>query len=374
MKEHHREKTIRLTQGKRGSVLVAVLGIILLLSMLITRFMEEAVQDLEYRALFNEPPEIRSYAFSMLEVALATIHEVGLIDEGKLHAPEQGWADPLEYSGIEPPNGWDVRISIYDESAKFPLNSTPDKSEVLIQILEEELEFDYGTTRELVSTLIDWIDADDTRMLNGAESEDYLENDPPYRAANAPLQSLRELQLLKIWEEEFFDEDGNPNEFFERIAALVSLHNSGPINLNAASEELLEVLALQDGWDADFLFDGIDQPYLENTPPSVDSENSIAETSLLRIEVSLQRGEVPYSITALVEPNFGGNQGNETDDEITAPQPSAGPSTSNDAPRTGMSSEQAAIQYPFRIIRLHEYKNGQKPSEPARYSAVDIDN
>ena len=165
----------------------------------------------EYRGSFNEPPEVRSYAFSMLEVALATIHEIALIDEGKLYAPEQGWSDPLDYCDIQPPDGWEVSINITDESGKFPLNSVQSQTEVLIQILEEELEFDYGVTRELVSTLVDWIDEDDTRQLNGAESEDYLQEDPPYRATNAPLQSLRELQFLKIWEDEFFDEDKNPN-------------------------------------------------------------------------------------------------------------------------------------------------------------------
>ena len=354
---------------KQGSVLVAVLGIILLLSVLITRFMEEAIQDLEYRGLFNEPPEVRSYAFSMLEVALATIHEIALIDEGKLYAPEQGWSDPLDYCDIQPPDGWEVSINITDESGKFPLNSVQSQTEVLIQILEEELEFDYGVTRELVSTLVDWIDEDDTRQLNGAESEDYLQEDPPYRAANAPLQSLRELQFLKIWEDEFFDEDKNPNEFYERLAKLVSLHNAGPINLNAAPEELLEVLALEKEWDPDSIFDGLDQPYLKTAPASADTAYSRADTGLLRIDVSLQRAEVPYTISAIVEPVID-SKNNPTS---LGSQTSSAPTTSEPAPRTGTSEEQAAIQYPFRILRLHEYKQGQKAPEAARYSTVDID-
>ena len=357
------------SRRRQGSVLVAVLGIVLLLSILITRFMEETLQDLEYRALFNEPPQIRSYAFSMLEVALATVHEVALIDEGKLYAPEQGWANPLAYAGIQPPDGWEVSISITDESGKFPLNSTPQNQEILIHILEEDLDFDYGLTRELVSSLVDWIDPDDTRLLNGAESEDYLDNDPPYRAANAPLQSLRELRLLKIWEDEFFDEDGKPNESYERLSSMVSVHNSGPVNLNAAPQELLEILALRDGWDSDFVFDGLEQPYLEKTPASADSANSSAETTFLNIEVSIQRGEVPYAISALVEPAFGNGQNSEEN----IGQPSATPTTSNDAPRTGAAGEQSAIRYPFRILRVNEYRRGLDPPEAARYSAVDID-
>ena len=153
---------------QRGSVLVAVLAIILLLTFIITRFMEEAVEDLEYRAIFNEPADVRSFTYSMLEVALATVHEVALIDEGKLYAPEQGWADPLSYAGVEVPNGWEVQIQLQDESGKLPLNTMNEAT--LNRMLEESFDFDFGTARELSSMLLDWIDADDSRRLNGAES------------------------------------------------------------------------------------------------------------------------------------------------------------------------------------------------------------
>ena len=31
------------------------------------------------------------------------------------------------------------------------------------------------------------------KLLNGFESEDYLSKDPPYRSANRPLETLKEL-------------------------------------------------------------------------------------------------------------------------------------------------------------------------------------
>ena len=126
---------------KRGSVLVAVLAIILLLTFMVTRFMNEAMDELEYRAIFNEPADVRSFAFSMLEVAMANVQEVALIDDGKLYAAEQGWSDPLQYAGIQVPNGWEVSIEIRDEGGKLPINTI---SEALLnRLLEEELEFDF---------------------------------------------------------------------------------------------------------------------------------------------------------------------------------------------------------------------------------------
>jgi len=259
-----------------GSVLVAVLAIILLLTFIITRFMEEAVEDLEYRAIFNEPADVRSFTYSMLEVALATVHEVALIDEGKLYAPEQGWADPLSYAGVEVPNGWEVQIQLQDESGKLPLNTMDEAT--LNRMLEESFDFDFGTARELSSMLLDWIDADDSRRLNGAESEDYLRRNPPYRTANGPLQSLEELRLLEIWEDEFFDEEGRPNELFSKLNTMVSVITSGAANLNSSPQSVLELLALQNGFDEDELFDGLlDLPYLESVPESAHSASSGVE-------------------------------------------------------------------------------------------------
>ena len=358
---------IHTSDHQRGSVLVAVLAITLLLSFIITRFIDEAIEDLEYRAIFNEPADVRSFSYSMLEVALASIQEVALIDDGKLFAPEQGWADPIEYAGITVPNGWQVDIQIQDESGKLPINTMSE--EMLNRMLEESFDFDFGTARELSSMLLDWIDENDGRRLNGAESEDYLRRDPPYRAANAPLQSLEELRLIEIWEDEFFDEDGQPNELFAQLDSMVSVLHTGATNLNSSPPSVLELLALQDGYDEDHLFDGLDDlPYLQQVPDSANSENSGVEVSLLRVTVNLWRGQVPFSLSALVEPNFSTEEGDAGSSSASVPG-----SDSSDAPKTGSTSEQDAIAYPFTILQVSEYSQGRPSSPPARYSALDIE-
>lgn len=351
-------------ERQRGSVLVAVLAIILVITFMVTRFMNEAVKDLEYRAIFNEPSDVRSFAYGMLEVALATIQEVALIDDGKLYAGEQGWNDPITYAGISIPHGWEVSISIRDEGGKLALNTMPE--ELLNKLLEQQLDFDFGTTRELSSTLSDWIDEDDKQLLNGAESDDYLRNNPPYRAANAPLQSLEELRLLKVWEDEFFDQDGKPNERFMQLSGLVSVINTGAVNLNAAPAEVLKLLALQDGWQDDYLFDGLEESYLKNTPEGA-SETSGVEITLLRVTVNLKRGDVPFTISALVEPNV-----SDDSKSGSAASGSAPGSSSEDAPKTGSVEEQDAIRFPFKILQLSEYTQGGPETVSARYSAMDI--
>jgi general secretion pathway protein K len=354
----------RKQRKQRGSVLVAVLAIILVITFMVTRFMNEAVEDLEYRAIFNEPSDVRAFAYGMLEVALATVQEVALIDDGKLYAGEQGWSDPISYAGIIIPNGWSVSISMRDEGGKLPLNTMSE--ELLNQLLEQQLDLDFGTTRELSSTLSDWIDEDDKRRLNGAESDEYLRNNPPYRAANAPLQSLEELRLLKVWEDEFFDEAGIPNELFVQLSGLVSVMNTGSVNLNSAPAELLELLARQDGWQDDYLFDGLEEPYLKKPPESAGQISGV-EISLLRITINLKRGDVPFTISALVEPNFSAQSSSGS--AASGSVPGGG---SENKPKTGSAEEQDAMQLPFKILQLSEYTQGGPETPSARYSAMDI--
>jgi hypothetical protein len=364
---HSPRSTLHASARQRGSVLIAVLAIVLLLSFIITRFIEEAVEDLEYRAIFNEPVDVRAFSYSILEVALATVHEVGLIDEGKLFAPEQGWANPISYAGINIPNGWEVDVQMQGESGKLPINTMGEP--LLKRMLEESFGFDFGTANELSGRLKDWVDADDDRGLNGAESEDYLRRNPPYRAANRPLQTLAELRLLETWEDEFFDKDGRPNELFAQLDNMVSVLNSGPANLNSSPQSVLEVLALDGGYDDDSVFDGIyGLPYLRQISGSANSENSGVEVQLLRITVTLWRGQVPFTVSALVEPNFSTEEGGGSN----APGSHAPGSHSQDEPKTGATSEQDAINYPFKILQISEYTRGSQASTPARHSALDI--
>ena len=355
--------SVSISPRKNGSVLVAILAIIALLAYLVTRFVNEAVDDLKYRTLFNQSPEIRAYAYSMLELSLATIYEVSLIDGGKLYAPEQGWADPLNYADEDPPNGYSVTIDITDESTRLPINLIDEST--LNRILEDTFDIDFGTARELSSTLADWIDEDENQRLNGAESEDYLDEEPPYRAANGPLQSLHELRLVKVWQDEFFDENVFPNQKFEQLDNLFSVSIKGPVNINSASSELLLALGANQNWDPDRIFDQLlDKPWFEELPDFLGSDLFTTEISLLRVTVKVTRGSVPMTLSALVETNF--SSSSESSNRSL-------PDTSSErTSKTGTIEEQDAIQYPFKIIQLSEYELYSTAQESARYSAVDI--
>ncbi len=86
----------------------------------------------------------------------------------------------------------------------------------------------------LVNTIADWLDADqDVRFPDGAEDVDYLYGDTPYRTGNRMMQSATELLLVK----------GLTYEIYEKIApAIVALPDHTDINVNTATEEVLQTL------------------------------------------------------------------------------------------------------------------------------------
>ena len=98
-------------------------------------------------------------------------------------------------------------------------------------------------------------------------------------------------------------------------------------------------------------------------PGSASSGSGAVEVSLLRVTVSLWRGQAPFTVSALVEPNF------NTEEGASGSVPGR---DSDDTPKTGALSEQEAIGYPFKILQVSEYTQGRPSSPPARYSALDI--
>ena len=82
-----------------------------------------------------------------------------------------------------------------------------------------------------VQAILDWIDEDsETRYPNGAEDEYYTGLDSPYRTANGPFATVRELLLVR----------GITPEVFEKLEPYICvLPKTTPININTAEAEVL---------------------------------------------------------------------------------------------------------------------------------------
>lgn len=143
-----------------------------------------------------------------------------------------------------PVEGGEVQGTILDQQGLFNLNNLVSNGVVSLPDLArfQRLLGSLGLPPELGGALVDWMDADNQTMMNGAEDEYYLGLDKPYRCANRPLSDIGELAWVK----------GFDATIIKRLQPFVSvLPESGtPVNVNFAPPEVLVAvlpgLTLQD--------------------------------------------------------------------------------------------------------------------------------
>jgi general secretion pathway protein K len=145
----------------------------------------------------------------------------------------EAWARPIP---VLPVPGGAIRGAVEDAQARFNLNNvwagngpSTEDGDILVRLLVE-----LRLSPDLKDALIDWIDPD-AQMTSpgGAEDIDYLQQDPPYRAANQPLVSIDELRLVR----------GFTPEVIEALRPYVTvLPGHTLVNVNTASPQVVAAL------------------------------------------------------------------------------------------------------------------------------------
>ncbi|WP_136806697.1 type II secretion system minor pseudopilin GspK [Desulfosediminicola flagellatus] len=150
-----------------------------------------------------------------------------------------------------------LNLEITDLSGKLQINSlvqesegeqegeeeqnTNENREILNRLLlsgtfgiEDEQE-----AREIVDALVDWLDSDDRESDFGAESSYYRSLENSYECQNGPVTVIEDLLLVKgITPELLFGDEDRPG-----LVDYITVYGSdGTININTASEELLQAM------------------------------------------------------------------------------------------------------------------------------------
>lgn len=295
--------------AKRGSILLMVLVLIVVVSFALTMFIEKAEVEIKGEGYYVKRSELRREAWSMLEVAVAVLADVKAID-GELYAPVQGWSDPLGYARIDVEEGLEVSFRFIDESGKVDINSLERDSLVL---LFDELDFDLEISSRLSDVLLDWIDEDDQTRIEGAESREYSTLELEAHPANQRLRSLDELRYLFGFKDLFFDENGLPLPVFTQLKEAVTVHEVSTLNVNSASSLALRAIADLDEYDKqaiDSFLKGLDgdlgtaddnyfsnrdevSAVLVDIPEGAPLGNRI---SVLTVEVTVSQGGYTYTL------------------------------------------------------------------------------
>jgi hypothetical protein len=366
-------KPTRDCRRKAGSVLIFVLALVVLLSVLGMRLMEETIREMQHMSQFHRRDDLRIHAYSALEIAVGTLAEWKEVQQ-KLYASAQAWATPIDYAEISPPDGidWDVHIEV--ENGKIPLAQLRKDPNLLASFFESMFDEEnnavgYDESLKYADAFLDWEDADENHRVGGAESPDYYEDlEPPYFAPNRPLTSFEEFRVIKGFgpdledSEEgglFFDANGNQNANFQNFKNSVSLSTSQELNVNESSEFLRNFLSGDNDFGSDELNDFLtgegnfggdegERRYFQNTSDhrleSLKARGVAfgVESKAFRIKVTISRGKGTFVLWALLEDSGG------------SPTQS---STSLSTQAVEAKKRFDALKYPYRIIALRENEN-----------------
>ena len=209
-----------------GSVLLLVVVVIAMLTLAAFNFAQSMTTEMEAASMYTLDVQSKITADSGIEfvaallgsrkttVAENLIHNPSLF-MGRVVSPSPHLRANSRFTIIAPvehdsKNGA-IRYGLMDESAKLNLNYLPnmglsndDISTLLMNIP--------NMTAEIVDSILDWMDPDDTKNPYGAESEDYEQMSPPYKAKNGPFETIDELLLVKgITPTLLYGEDANRN-------------------------------------------------------------------------------------------------------------------------------------------------------------------
>jgi type II secretory pathway component PulK len=293
----------RARADERGFALVAVLLVLALLGVIGAEFAF---------SMRLEATMVRSYEDGVVAAHLAEAAVAQAVREILTDAPLVGTPDdePLTFfrtvltplprlrREAVPLGAGQFAYTITDEEARIDLTRTPpERVERLLLVLGLEKR----VRDTIVDSLQDWHDANEEHRLNGAESEDtYLKLPLPYRSRNAPLEDIRELlQIHGMTPEIYYGHDRQPP-----LRDYVTVHATGQVNINTASEIVLKALGLSDSEVSDIVQSRRAAPYA--LPGRFTGRGLVATTHTFRIEaVGLVAGVPRARITAIVQKRAG---------------------------------------------------------------------
>jgi general secretion pathway protein K len=222
---------------ERGVALLLAILVLALLVALILDFDSDARREYREAAAFRDNFKATVLSRAAVQAARAVLQQDYLRDKqtGQMYdATTDLWAFPIQKYKIG--DGL-MSAQIEDERSKLNLNdlaSATDPNVKKTKVLRFKRLFNLlQINPDIVDAIIDWVDADDIPEAAGAESVYYQGLRPSYRAANAPLQTMREMRLIK----------GMTPEIVDRLLQYVTIYpqeGESRININTA-----DVLVLQ---------------------------------------------------------------------------------------------------------------------------------
>ena len=252
-------------KSEEGVALVTVLMIVAAMSAVAVT-LSAAVMSATTRARTVDAASQADWlALASEEVGRALIEEMFTASEGRLSADMPGFAEPVRF----PIEGGEITMRASDGGNCFNLNrlgtaaARPDDGAIGVsgrnapedyESLLELAEVDDPNLTGLVYSAADWIDADQSPGLNGAENAYYASPGLQYRTPGLPMVDVSELRAVRYYSPDVMetleplvcalpgtDEPSfNINTLTGEQAPLLSLAFSGALSVEAARDLIFQ--------------------------------------------------------------------------------------------------------------------------------------
>ncbi len=185
---------------QHGIALVLVLWMTTLLTVIAASFVFSMRTDTLLAQNLVASGRAQALADAGIQRALYEIFKPGVDlqgwkGDGQAH---QSAVDLQRWKGDGQTHQWEfggakVNVVLQDVSGKIDLNFAPD---ALLKGLLKNAGLDDERSSALLDAILDWRDPDDLRRINGAEASDYEAAGLKYKPANAPFETVDELQRV----------------------------------------------------------------------------------------------------------------------------------------------------------------------------------
>lgn len=235
-------------RGQNGFAMVLVLWVVVLLMAIIPVFVY-SMRSESSAALNNADIAVaRGLALAGVEMAVHEITaEFGVVaawDAGLVFLERSGnGLKALPSERTFELGGGVVSYTIEDERGKININTAGR------EVLDALLRLSGIQTAErdvIIDSILDWRDDNHEFHLNGAEDDYYASLPDPYGAKDAPADFKEELLLVKGMTPAMFygnKRSGDDREMmtdYPGIKNFITVHGDGRLNLNSASQKVLE--------------------------------------------------------------------------------------------------------------------------------------
>lgn len=245
-------------EKQRGSALVVVLWILMIIALIVGLFAFEMQLESKVISLERKRFKADQLALAGVEMAKAMLsykEEEETKDAiGQRIPNEDPWVNealkitdaiPVSYSETFGGGTMNVHVD-YEEGRRNIRKMTHDDWRLLF----EQAGIPNTKWDAMLDCLDDWQDENDLHQLNGAESDDPFYKKRGYECKNAPVDTVDELLLIKNWGEEVLygtPPDEPADHPIAGIADQLTTWGDGQINPNSASPEVLNSLQISEG-------------------------------------------------------------------------------------------------------------------------------